>query len=230
MQPPLRQTSHANRSALITACGAPDQNRFFDGYTTTIFDMAPGEYLRADAWRHLASPVSPNTNPRKGGASGNHGQLNIPVYIENGRALLRMGKGVTSARVSRNQRGATILLSDDPDYFSQLRAMHAMDQLLVQTPHKLRHYQVTGVHMETLPGSEAHAGIRPVGIASMGTGTPMAQQALDESLNLATCYPFQPIGGSPLLYVVRTRPIPALLMDSSLNQEAQITSAEMVRF
>lgn len=132
----------------------------------------------------------------------------IPVYINGNLAALRTGKAVSAIDAITIQ-GRTLLLSYDKDYFNRLQAIRPRDKLLVQTQQSLRQYQVTRAEI-TQAGLEAE--------------TP----ASEDTLTLAACYPFQPVGNAPLLYVVNARPFPAALPHHSATEEGG--SYETVNF
>jgi hypothetical protein len=134
-------------------------------------------------------------------------QLDIPLYISGDRAALGSGQAVNAIKAIRTGE-SLVLVSEDKEYFAQLQNIHPRDKLLVQTPQALRHYQVT----RTLV---IHARITPAGLETY-------DQAPEETLTLAACYPFQPLaprrfqnlqpaGKDALLYVVHAQPIPAAL-------------------
>lgn len=146
----------------------------------TALDLAPPPDKRVDDW---GPKLQNHTN------GSNHAEVRIPLYLNGNRAVLKTGEVVNSIKAIES-RGKLVLLSEDNNYFHRLQAIRPMDKLLVQTAQTVRHYLVTRASI-------------------MRAGTEVTNDSSADTLTLAACYPFQPIEGTPLLYVVRARAIPA---------------------
>lgn len=174
----------------------------------SILDFAAPPDKRVDGWPGSPFRRDQNRDQDKQSAAAksnrtrtdypaNHNEVNIPLYINGNRAALKTGEVVNAIDAIR-QGGGMLLVSEDSNYFSRLRGILPMDKLLLETPQKIRHYQVTRA-----------------GIAEAGTEA--EERAPGESLTLAACYPFQPIDGRTLIYVIRAQQIPAGLPSSVLT-------------
>src|SRR5690606_11331561 len=139
--------------------------------------------------QEIALDFAPPADSRAEASAAEQGaesEAGIHQLIEGGSAVMKTGQAISSLEAVTIE-GRTILVSKDRDYFNQLQNIRPRDKLLVQTAESLRQYEVTAAR-----------------VAQAGEGL----QAPD-SLTLATCYPFQPLGQASLLYTVNAQPWPA---------------------
>lgn len=160
--------------------------------TDSALDFAPPADQRVQGWDTLESAAGAVS------AEVQAAHADIPVYIKGSTAAMRTGRAVSAIDAITIQ-GRTLLVSYGKDYFNRLQAIRPRDKLLVQTEQTLRQYQVTRARI-TQAGTEA-------------------EDPAPDTLMLAACYPFQPVGSAPLLYIVDAQPFPAVLPDHSATEE-----------
>jgi sortase A len=113
--------------------------------------------------------------------------LKVPVY-ENGSDLnMNRGVGLIEGTASLNEVGNVGIAGHRDGFFRVLKDVKIGDRLILQTPQRLRRYQVTQTlivdpdHVEVLDPTEDHV------------------------VTLVTCYPFYYVGPAPRRFIVKAQ-------------------------
>lgn len=184
--PVLKKISHGDPGTGLASldCGRS---------AATALDMAPPGDKRVDVQVAEHGAVADELPIAAAAASD---PANISVLLSGSSAVVRIGEVLNAVRAHRHAE-ATVLTSDERNYFNRLRDVRPVDTLLVEDSQTVRRYRV-----------------RASRIVPLGEDAP----GLDDNLVLAACYPFQALGGPPLLYMVLAEPIPAPVSDSSQSK------------
>lgn len=122
----------------------------------------------------------------------------IPLIIRGTSALMHTGSLLNKASV-RLQDGRLLLTSGEESFFNSLQGIQIGDRLLVHTSHTLHQYRITSARLTHGLNPDTDSG--------------------DESLSLVTCYPFQPVGSTPIFYELRAQPLQANLQYMRAHSE-----------